>query len=54
MIMGIVGAYLIPRARALARGEAQADALAQLNRGVLLADALVLVAIFLMVTKPGA
>jgi uncharacterized membrane protein len=50
VVMGIVGAYLIPRARRLP----DAAALLQFRRGLLAADVLVLVAIFLMVTKPGA
>jgi hypothetical protein len=50
VVMGIVGAYLVPRARRLP----DAAALLQLRRGLLAADVLVLVAIFLMVTKPGA
>ncbi len=50
VVMGIVGAYLTPRARRLA----DAAALLQFRRGLLVADILVLVAIFLMVTKPGA
>ena len=50
VVMGIVGAYLTPRARRLA----DATALLQFRRGLLVTDILVLVAIFLMVTKPGA
>ena len=50
VVMGIVGAYLTPRARRLA----DAAALLQFRRGLLVTDILVLVAIFLMVTKPGA
>jgi uncharacterized membrane protein len=54
ILMGLVGAYLIPRARRLAAGDDDERARTQVQRALLLADALVLVAIFLMVTKPGA
>jgi uncharacterized membrane protein len=62
VVMGLAGAFFAPRERQLAalaegggeRGAEYEKVLGQLRRGVLVADALVLVAIFLMVTKPGA
>ena len=54
IVMGLVGAYLIPRTRRLAGGDGDGHTLMQVQRAVLVADLLVLVALFLMVTKPGA
>jgi uncharacterized membrane protein len=54
VILGVSGAYLTPRLRRLAAGEDGAGALVQVRRAVLALDALVLAALFLMVTKPGA
>jgi uncharacterized membrane protein len=54
IVLGVFGGYLTPRLRRLAAGEDDGRAAAQVQRAVLAVDALVLVAIFLMATKPGA
>ena len=55
VVMGIVGAYLIPRARRLAAGDDDAARAARSSSAASWSPTLlVLLAIFLMVTKPGA
>jgi uncharacterized membrane protein len=60
VVLGMTGAYFTPRHRRLAElaaggeaGPAYDATFRQVQRGVLLADALIVVALFLMVTKPG-
>lgn len=56
VLLGMAGSFFIPRERRLATG-AGGDAAAvraQLVRGAVVAQVLVLVAVFLMATKPGS
>jgi uncharacterized membrane protein len=53
VLLGMAGAFFIPRERQLAQGDGDAAAIErQLRTGATVAAALVLVAVFLMATKP--
>jgi hypothetical protein len=56
LLLGMAGAFFIPRERALAEGSATdaAAVRAALLRGAVIAQGLVVLAVFLMATKPGS